>query len=461
MEKIIKNNKIKNIIIFLIPFIIFLIVLLAFYPGILSFDSINQWNQVQSGIINDAHPFLTTYIMFLLSKIWNSTAMICLFQIAVFSFVWSYFCNYIRKISKYSFNKQIIFTVVMCLFPIMFLYSITLWKDILYSYYLMFLSILLLIGVKKKFQYSITEILLVGFLISIATLYRHNAIIPTFLIFCFLIYYFIKEKINFKKIILLICSILSFYTILDMPEKILKKEEIKKEPEISFLTTYSIYALSTFYNYNVKFTKEEYELLHNVIPKNLWTEKYDRYLINTLLFVPELNKEYANKHASEITKLVLKYGLKYPHIGVLHYLQADSMLYNPLPLGSLYVFDFSEWRPYYGFDEKTDTKLPMVRKCLTGLVNITYNKPYILRVLLYRPIYPLALSVILMFIMIKRKWIEKRMWFMMSPMLFNTLSLLPINIAQDLRYVYINFLTLPLVLMLFLSIYKRKKITTH
>ncbi|MEG0408393.1 MAG: hypothetical protein RR623_05915, partial [Bacilli bacterium] len=164
MEKIIKNNKIKNIIIFLIPFIIFLIVLLAFYPGILSFDSINQWNQVQSGIINDAHPFLTTYIMFLLSKIWNSTAMICIFQIVVFSFVWSYFCNYIRKISKYSFNKQIIFTVVMCLFPIMFLYSITLWKDILYSYYLMFLSILLLIGVKKKFQYSITEILLVGFL---------------------------------------------------------------------------------------------------------------------------------------------------------------------------------------------------------------------------------------------------------------------------------------------------------
>ncbi|MEG1048798.1 MAG: hypothetical protein RSE48_04600, partial [Bacilli bacterium] len=79
------------------------------------------------------------------------------------------------------------------------------------------------------------------------------------------------------------------------------------------------------------------------------------------------------------------------------------------------------------------------------------------RVLLYRPIYPLALSVILMFIMIKRKWIEKRMWFMMSPMLFNTLSLLPINIAQDLRYVYINFLTLPLVLMLFLSVYKSAK----
>ena len=80
----------------------------------------------------------------------------------------------------------------------------------------------------------------------------------------------------------------------------------------------------------------------------------------------------------------------------MHYIQADSMLYNPAPLGSLYVFEFSDWNPYYSFDHNTDSKLPFLRKIVTGWINVTYNKPYILRVILYRPVYPFAISILLM-----------------------------------------------------------------
>ena len=44
------------------------------------------------------------------------------------------------------------------------------------------------------------------------------------------------------------------------------------------------------------------------------------------------------------------------------------------------------------------------------------------------------------------------------PMLCNTLSLLPINLAQDLRYVYINFLvTFALLMILIINYDKIKK----
>ena len=61
----IKDNRIP-IICGLIPFIIFIILYFAYYPGIITFDGNNQWQQVQSGIITNAHPFFSTYFMYLL-----------------------------------------------------------------------------------------------------------------------------------------------------------------------------------------------------------------------------------------------------------------------------------------------------------------------------------------------------------------------------------------------------------
>ena len=169
------------------------------------------------------------------------------------------------------------------------------------------------------------------------------------------------------------------------------------------------------------------------------------------MFHPDVNKKAIIENSSAIVKIFLKYSFKYPQYFILHYLKADSMLYNPLPFGSLYVFEFSDWNPYYSFDHNTESKLPVMRKITTSYINFTYNKPYILRVLMYRPVYPLILSIGLILIMIKKKWVDKKYFIIITPMLFNTLSLLPINIAQDLRYVYINFLTLPLILLLFIS----------
>ena len=95
----IKDNRIP-IICGLIPFIIFIILYFAYYPGIITFDGNNQWQQVQSGIITNAHPFFSTYFMYLLSKIWNSTNIIILFQILVYSVIWGYFCKLLKENNK-------------------------------------------------------------------------------------------------------------------------------------------------------------------------------------------------------------------------------------------------------------------------------------------------------------------------------------------------------------------------
>lgn len=431
------SEKVKKIVILIIPIIIFTLALLTFYPGILSYDSYNQWQQVQTGVITDAHPFLTTYVMLLLSKIYNSPITVFIFQIILFSSIWTYLCTYIRKVFPYKkdIKYQIIFTIIMCLFPIYFIYAITLWKDIIYSYVMLLISILLFVGANKNFKYSILEMIILGISLSLAILYRHNAIIAITLVVITLLIMMIKKKISYKMILLLFISIVSSYFVLNIPKRLYLEPSDTDITVSSFTTSYSIFALSTFYNNNVEFDEEDLELLNTIIPEETWRAKYDKYLINTLLFSEDLNHELINEKAHDIEKIFIKYSLRYPQYFILHYLQADSMLYNPAPFGSLYVFEFSDWKPYYSFDHNTESKLPLFRKIVTFWINITYNKPYILRVILYRPIYPLFISILLMILMIRRKWLEKRYFISLTPMIYNTVSLLPINIAQDLRYV--------------------------
>ena len=87
-------------------------------------------------------------------------------------------------------------------------------------------------------------------------------------------------------------------------------------------------------------------------------------------------------------------------------------------------------------------------------MNISIRKPLDV---LYRPAIWLYLGIIITFILSKKVY-GKKIWMFIMPMLCNTLSLLPINLAQDLRYVYINFLvTFALLMILIINYDKIKK----
>jgi surface polysaccharide O-acyltransferase-like enzyme len=435
---------------------ILLIIQQAFYPAILSYDGQVQWNQVQSGKIDNAHPFLTTYVMHLLAKIWNSPGVVVVFHTLVFSTIWGLICLYVNK---KNYKKNYIFLSIMCLFPIVYLYVLTIWKDVLYSYILLFISFLILKGVDKKYNYNIKEILLLGVSLVLTVLYRHNGILVSFLLLLLLLFKFIKNKINIKKIIVLILTIVASYSMLNIPKKLYLYEGPSEMvgSGLSTFDSYAVFILSTFYNNNAIKDTKDLEIIYSIADKEIWTTYYDPYLINTLLFREEINTKYILNHKKEVYDLLIKYCIKKPQYLVKHYLLADSMLYNPIPLGALYVFEFAEWNPNYGFYGNTKTHIPWLRHILTYETRITYGYPYILRVLMYRPIYPLALSVIMLLLLYKEKKIKKEHFMILAPMLCNTISLLPINLAQDARYVYINFLTFFFVLFLFINKKEFKK----
>lgn len=437
----IKKNK-ENIILFLIPFLVFLLMIFIYYPGIIPYDGNNQWEQVQSGIITNGHPFFSTYFMYLLSKIWNDPLVVILYQIIIISFFWTIMCN---KTRKDNFKSQVIYTVVISFVPIIALYSITLWKDILYSYYLLMLGFMTYdIAFKRDFKnIKKTDLLIIGLLSFLVFSYRHNGMLVAILyLIIFAIIYLIKNKHTkeIKNIIVVFLTFMIMYVSISIPKRyyLSKSENINNGDALTTIDMYMTWIYGSYIKNNVV-DKKDLQFLNNVIEIKHWKKAYSGFIINDT-FMPDLvNEKYVNNHQKEYRDMFIKYTLKNPNLFIKHYLESDSLLLslNSQDYGYVYVYPFEDF-DHLSFDDMIDSKIPILEKVYKKIIGLTFIIPF---KYFYQPGLILYLTIILSLI-ISKKYKNKKVWYLLIPMFLNTLSLLPTSVAQDLRYVYINYLTL-------------------
>ena len=112
---------------------------LAYYPGILSYDSYIQIEQIASGAYNEHHPLMHTllirFFMTLGDKAFKSVntgiAIYCLFQCVILAAVISYAIAVLHD--RMGSIPAIVVMIVMAIFPINGYMSVTVTKDILFS----------------------------------------------------------------------------------------------------------------------------------------------------------------------------------------------------------------------------------------------------------------------------------------------------------------------------------------
>lgn len=437
------KNKYKSLVIFLIPLTIFTILFFTYFPGIITYDGNNQWQQVQSGMITNAHPFFSTFFMLILSKIYNDPSIVLFFQILIFSLLWSYICKNTRKSNK-DFYIQIVYTIIMSCIPIISTYSITLWKDVLYSYYLIGLSYIFFVGIDKNFKYNKLELTIISILLFLIYSYRHNGVIVAIFLLIFMLLY-LKNKNKKQGIFIFVCFC-SLIAIFSIPKKIFldNSEKLKNDNEVylSTIDNYIFWMYGAHLNGNNIKSKDDLKFLNSIADTNKWKEVYDPYIINNTNLMDK-NEEYAIENINKFRTLFLKTTFQHPLTIVKHYLCSDALLWSPYNQGYVYVYDFVKWdKP---FDFSLNSKIPFIRKLYTLVVNCTFIEP--INTIFHRPANLMYLSIIIIFILSKSLK-NKKLFIVLFPMIANFISLLPINLAQDLRYVYINYLTFFFVLML-------------
>ena len=443
---------------------ILFIVLLGFYPGIVSYDGNNQWQQVQNGMITNAHPFFSTFFMLVLSKLWNNIAIIVLYQIILISITWGYFCKSINLKNKKSIIFTYFFTILVMLLPLTSIYSITVWKDTLYTCYLFLCAIILYDWSDKRYEISVIKYCFLGLALSMVYSYRHNGIIVAimllFIFYLICVRKYLKKsitKINFKKCFCVLVTFIAVISIISIPKEIVlnnSSKKIKNESnnEVSYSTIdgYMLWMMGAHIKEgNIK-NKNDKKFLNSIIPLMEWKETYNPYLINDTSLNSSLDKKYLVNNSSKFEKIFIKYSLKYPLTILKHYLKADSLLIDPLASfhGYVYIYCFSG---LWALPEYTviKPKINLVNRGYNKLIGVSMKQPFIM---FYQPAFILYLSLIITIILSKKVY-GKKIWLFSLPMILNVFSLLPINLAQDLRYVYINYWTFyGLVLLCILNI---------
>lgn len=123
--------------------IVALLYFLAYYPGVLTVDSINQWSQSHSEYPwNNWHPIGHTFLIWLTSRIWNSPASFVLVQSIMYVYTFSYLSMTLQEKSKKSY-LSIIFFVITAVLPYYPLQSVVILKDSLFTYAIILFGIYL------------------------------------------------------------------------------------------------------------------------------------------------------------------------------------------------------------------------------------------------------------------------------------------------------------------------------
>lgn len=452
-----------DLLIFIIPFFIFLYYLHVFNPGLLGFDSFNQLHQIASGKFNNWHPFFHTFIEMLCLKLYGNTVSIAILQIITFSTMWMIICKYNRNDNQNNktFILQIIITLIISLIPINAIYSITLLKDILFSYFLMFLCFLIKVLIDKKGHVSFTFIIVISIVMAVIAQIRLNGIYIIIPILFFLGYYlYRKNKTNKWYIIIPILTIIFILLIASL--NVIYDVEDDQKDFVFVKTTHML----VDYDLNLDLDDADRGKIHKIIPENKINESYSIYYSDSVF--RNSNFQVFDNDKSNYIGLAIKYSIENPMHFLFYLFKSSDIVWDitrdydwTKANGEVYFTNTDEKREnYYGshsfkpitnFDNVSSTNVGTDEyKSLNSWVN--YAKDNILLDTLFNsPALYMYLSIIIMIILFLITKL-KDIWLVYLPNILNIGTIFISVPAQQNRYLYPNLLVFYLLIIILIGI---------
>lgn len=441
------NNKINNVfkISFIIIFGIYLIYYLIYYPGILTGDSIDEINMILGNVpLNDHHTvfhIIFLYIPFKITSLFTNNINICigaitLLQIIIMSLILSYTINYLYK--KNTPKVLLIgFILYYALLPINGFYSITMWKDIIFSLLIVLLTIeceKLIenknnITIKNSYSFIIISILVI--------LARNNAIYM-YIILALLTIILFRKKI----ITILLMFVIIFGTYFTIKGPVYNYFNIAKSSSSEYIAI-PLQQIGRMAYKNIEFTDYEEKKINKIIPISKLKKVYTPDIVDPIKFDEDYNKEVFENNKIEYFKIWLGLCIKHPVVAVESYLTStlgywypgveywvtiDKIDSNDLGIKNVSIIPDSIRN---NFSKITSSNIPLVgfTKCI-GLCIWT--------ILLFA------------YIAIKRK--RKEVLYSFIPVIGIWLTLLLATpVIAEFRYIYCAYLCLPIYIGLIYS----------
>ena len=475
LEINIKKLNYKDLIIFLIPFILFLYYLHIYNPGILTVDSFNQLHQIATGKFNNWHPFFHTFIEMLCIKIYASPISVGILQITIFSVMWMVICKYFRQddlnktLKSKSFILQVAITLIISLIPINAIYSITLWKDILFSYFLMFLCFLIKVLLDKEGQISYKFIILLSIVMAFVSQLRPNGIfIILVLLIIFGIYLFRKNKTD-KMFLILPALTIIFILLIASLNVAYDVEDNQKDAVFA-----KIVHMLADYDLNLEMSNEDRAKIHEMMNETTIKENYkDTY--SDLIWDAADEQVYDNNKATYLG-MAISYSLKNPLHFIEYMFKSSPMVWDLTRsddwVGNVYKTDINNANRFFyrqanatpaaDFDGvmATNSKTNEYQQ-LNSMAYAVRDNPITDTLFESTALYMYLAIILLIAINLITK--SKTIYLVYLPNLLNILIVFVSTPIQDVRYLYPNLLIFYLLVIILIGILTKEdsKITTN
>nr|WP_242531496.1 DUF6020 family protein [Priestia flexa] len=408
---------------------------LAFFPGGMTPDSLAQWEQAHTREFNDWHPIMITWLIMILTQIWDHPGMITIVQILVVSSIYLYTFHFLIK-------KQVppivlgILTLLVLLIPSFLIFSIVIWKDILYSAFLLFFTVniarvYLSNGAFIQSKYGIFMLLLSSFGVAF---FRHNGF-PVFVItFLCLIVLFRKY---WKRLVPLFLVIFILQRIITGP--VFNWLDVKPSDPNEALSIPTQQIANIIVN-DGEMSKSEREYFNNVLPIELWKEKYNPYKSDPIKFTWEYyDREFIFQDLGLYFKNYMSIVIKNPYLAMEGFLKQTALVWQTTPFEDGYT-DTYVTNVYYGnkFGLENTVVSPLITNTAKAYLEVFKNPSLFF---LWKPAFYHCVILLFSLFFIARKGITSSI--VLFPWLLNTLSVLAALPAQDFRYllasVFVSF----------------------
>ncbi len=446
MKKIISNPKTKNILLFLMyfipPVIIFMIYLLAYYPGIMPNDAIKQWRQLSTFTFTDWHPVFHTFFEWVVTRIWLSPAAIAVTQIGMFSFA---FASAMYQFDKMGIKRKflIILTALFALNPVNGTFSVTLIKDTPFIATLIFLTVILIkiFYTDGKWLHPFLNKILLVVTLVFTTLFRHNGLAPVLATAIILLFCYRKHWKSVVSVIIatgvLVCLIKGpFYSYLNV------KSATDFQPLVS-----AVIEITAIAHFNGNVSESEKETLSKIADWKDWQNGYNKYNVYGITKAKSYHGSGFSQYKSEFIKTWISLILKNPGITFNAYLARTNIIWNiTTPEDSGLSISNNIFKNKVGL--KQASKLPELKTFLNTLCRISASK-YVSWFLL-RPALYMYFILFMCILFIKRKKLKALIVFV--PVAANTAGLALVTTSSQSRYYYATVFVAVFAVLLYMYV---------
>lgn len=415
------------------------------YPGIMTPDSINQFEQVL-GVIpyNNHHPFAHTMVFALLYKaafaltgdMVVSVGFYTFAQMCLLSAGMAFFISTLRQQRIRPF-VLLLLTAFYAMIPYHAVFSVTIWKDIPFAAAVLFFNCLLLRLILRG-SLLLHERILLLFSGMMICLFRSNGWYAFLVVVPFLLFFFRKQKRQVYPcllVTLLLCVLIKY--------PVMNHFQVTQPDLIESLCIPTQQIAAVLCN-DRELTAEERGLIESVVDLTYIKELYNpTFADNMKELVRAGNQEYLASHKKEFFKLWISLGLRYPGDYLDAYIQQTYGYWYP---DSFYLVAEAEG--------VSATELGVSTRHLIGGPLVVKGKELAIKLGSIVPIYGTLWSMgvacwVLLFSMgtvLVRRETRKLLCYLPSVLLLFTV-LIATPVATEFRYVYFMVYSMPFYLM--------------